>query len=526
MVNQVGNISNTNNSPFNNFTQYRKDKNFFISEKNLIKAEEEKSHKVIITLGASALILGFGILLLMRGPKGTNKFLSRIKNFLEKKVAQTKSSKTGTALDRFYLSSLNKVNSFIEKCESINNFTSIKDAVCKKIMYKKNWSKKLYKKITNLFERTSRETVVASWTNTKHRLSKTFKNLEKLDDKILQENGAKDITINGVTKKGSEWVEILRNSRKDIFEILGANVNKNKSTARYKRIKTATQNLDDVTIEIFKDVRNKDLYQTFAADRVILKDKADLYDEMNLFRQAISFNRHDKLEMARNILKKIEGFTVTDDYNLLTKFNTLKSNLKNGVSDKELLCNIDELREALQKGRAKIDAQNYVFERLDKVKELISTNRTGKMEEMLAIYKRLLPEDYAKIEKQTSHAVKSIDKSINIEAEQFYDKVRDLQIGSAPTDALSILGSAAMIGVGLAKAKDNDERISVTLKAGIPVIGAVATSLYCTARLVSGGKAMGVGLVSGWILNRIGEIADKFRKKLTEKPAESGTNAL
>ena len=83
-----------------------------------------------------------------------------------------------------------------------------------------------------------------------------------------------------------------------------------------------------------------------------------------------------------------------------------------------------------------------------------------------------------------------------------------------------------MIGVGLARAKDNDERVSVTLKAGIPVIGAVATSLYCTARLVSGGKAMGVGLLSGYILNKIGEETDKLRKKLTAKNTESNTNAL
>lgn len=524
MINQVGNISQTQ-SPFDNFTQYRKDKNFFVTEKYLPQ-EEEKSHKVIMTLGASALVLGFGILILMRGTKGSNKFLSKIKDFLEKKVAQTKSSKTGNAVNQFYLSSLNKVNSFIEKCESINNFTSIKDAVCKKIMGKNKWSKKVYEKITRLFERTSRETVVTSWYNTTHRLDNTFKNMDKLDEKILKENGAKDITINGVTKKGREWVELLKNKRKDVKSILDENINKNKSNIRYKKIKKATENLDDVTIAIFKDVRKKELYQTFAADRVILKDKAALYDEMNLFRQAISFNRQGKIEMAKNILKKIEGFTVTNDYNLLTKFDTLKTNLKNCADDKVLIQNIDELREALQKGKAKIDAESYVFDRLDKAKELIATNKTGKLDEILDIYKHLQPDDYEKIEKQAIHFVKSMDKSINIEAEQFFEKVRDLQIGSAPTDALSILASAAMIGVGLAKAKDNDQRISVTLKAGIPVIGAVATSLYCTARLVSGGKAMGVGLVSGWILNRLGELADKLRKNLEAKKAQSNTNAL
>lgn len=141
----------------------------------------------------------------------------------------------------------------------------------------------------------------------------------------------------------------------------------------------------------------------------------------------------------------------------------------------------------------------------------------AKLDEMLEIYKRLAPDEYVNIEKDCKKIVKNIDKSINIEAEQFFDKVRDLQIGSAPTDVLSILGSAGMIGYGLAKAKDNDERISVTLKAGIPVIGAVGTSLYCTARLISGGKAMAFGLLSGWILNKIGEQTDKFRKNLASK---------
>ena len=538
MINQVGNNSYTyKESPFNNFTQYRKDKNFFVSKKYLPK-EEEKSHKLIITLATSALVLGFGILALMRGPKGTNKFLTKIKNVLEKKLAQTKATKTGSNVNQFYLSSLNKVNSFIEKCESINNFTSIKDAVCKKVMEKTSWSKKIYEKITRLFERTSRETVVASWHNTKHKMHKTFKKLEKIDEKILREKGAQDITINGVTRKGREWVEILKNNRKAINNILEENTSPAKSMLRYKKIKTATQHLDDVTIDIFKDVKNKDLYQTFAADRVILKDKAALFDEMNLFRKEISFTRDHKLEQAKNLIKKVESYILTDDYTLLKQFSQLKTDLKNGIPDEKLLGSIDELRSTLSKSKAKIDAEQHVHETLDRIKNIISKNQTGatgeiaakrqpaKLDEMLEIYQKLAPKDYPKIEQQAGHFIKSLDKSINIESEQFFDKVRDLQIGSAPTDALSILGSAAMIGVGLARAKDNDQRVSVTLKAGIPVIGAVATSLYCTARLVSGGKAMGVGLLSGWLLNKIGIEADKFRKKLIAKKAESNTNAL
>lgn len=539
MIDQVGNIS-YKESPFYNFSQSGRAKNYYVEKKYLPPEDKNNNHKVIVTLATSALALGFGIFAIMGAPKGTNKLLNKIKNILEKKIAKTKTSKAGENVNQFYLSSLNKVNSFIEKSESINNFTSIKDALCKKLMEKRNWSKKIYEKITKLFEKTSRETVVASWQNTKHKISKTFTSMEKIDKEILAAKGDKDITINGITQKGKEWLEIIKNNRKDIAEILETNTSKGKSVARYKKIKAATEHLDDVTIEIFKDWRNRKLYQTFAADRVILKDKTALFDELMTFRKQISYTREDKLNLVKNIVKKIENYTATSNYSILQQFNKLKSdlNIKAGIDDKTLLNELENLQKALKEGKVKIDAENHVYEMIAKSKNIIAGKETkaygeisakipeGKLDEILKIYKSLIPEKYSKIEKMSANAIKAIDNSINIESEQFFDKVRDLQIGSAPTDALSILGSAAMIGVGLVKAKDNDERVSVTLKAGIPVLGAVATSLYCTARLISGGKAMAVGLLSGYILNKIGEKTDDIRKKYINLKSESNANAL
>ena len=65
------------------------------------------------------------------------------------------------------------------------------------------------------------------------------------------------------------------------------------------------------------------------------------------------------------------------------------------------------------------------------------------------------------------------------------------------------------------KAETTDDKYSVSLKYGIPAIGAIATSLYCTARLVSGGKAMLLGLLSGWVMNKAGVVVDDARKKYT-----------
>ena len=80
---------------------------------------------------------------------------------------------------------------------------------------------------------------------------------------------------------------------------------------------------------------------------------------------------------------------------------------------------------------------------------------------------------------------------------------------------LSILGTVGTVGYFLNKSKDKDEKYSVAIKYGIPAIGAIATSLYCTARLVAGGKALLFGLVSGWLMNKAGEAVDNARKKYT-----------
>ena len=138
----------------------------------------------------------------------------------------------------------------------------------------------------------------------------------------------------------------------------------------------------------------------------------------------------------------------------------------------------------------------------------------GALQEILTIYKHLLPrEDYLKLKEialKTSH---SIDKAVVKETDSFFDMKRDLKLGSAPTDILSILAAVGAIGVGLKNAENQDQQRSVLLKAGIPAICAIATSLYFSASLVSGGRAMLYGGISGLIISKCGSMLDDYRKK-------------
>ena len=113
-----------------------------------------------------------------------------------------------------------------------------------------------------------------------------------------------------------------------------------------------------------------------------------------------------------------------------------------------------------------------------------------------------------------------------MESDKLFDKIRDLKIGAAPMDAVALLTSLGIVGWGLTKADSKEERISVSLKYGIPTVGAIATTMYCTLGLIPAGKSVVIGLVSGAVINKLGAWVDKTRKKYKEKPLNLGEITL
>ena len=112
-------------------------------------------------------------------------------------------------------------------------------------------------------------------------------------------------------------------------------------------------------------------------------------------------------------------------------------------------------------------------------------------------------------------------RSTDLEADKLFDKIRDLKIGSAPKDTLVVLSSFGVVGYGLSKADNTEEKIAVSIKYGIPTVGAVAIMVYCTVGLISAGPSLLIGLLSGLALNQIGTGVDNFRKQIKNKTSKA-----
>ena len=537
---KTGNINN----PFAEFKQNSKGYYFMTQNPNTAqdsfdsttkeKQEEKKTRHLGKTIAMSALGAGIGILFLMRGlPKNAYKTIEKWSQKLEVKLNKQRKSGQVGKLEEFYTFTLNKLASFMGKAKSINNFVAVKDISFKKLMYQNKFTQKIHDNITEVYERIGIRTVNKSYDKAKTKLNSTFQIFEDYDEKILMNSHNGTTEIEGKTV--NEWLDKIENLKTTIRRTWNKNFGQRERNNRYNGIKDNMKNLtEDVWSETagnLDNLRRRELYETFIAEERLAAPKMKLlHDTMNS-RYIITRDIDDIYKSSVDVIDNITSFIKTRDQSsrdiikeLRLKLEDWKKLSGNTESTDRLKLN-EEITTILKKlsSNIKENSRTYGYNpetirqldtNIEVVGSIMGESGKGALQEIYTIYKKLLPrEDYLKLKNASTRNMKYLDDAIKKETDSFFDMERDLTMGSAPTDILSILAAIGAIGVGLSKAENKDQQNTVLLKAGIPAVGAIATSLYFSASLVSGGKAMLYGGISGLAISKLGSMLDEYRKK-------------
>ncbi len=525
MINQISNANNIQNKQFANFTQPKG--GYYLPASYLEESNKEKSRKFGKTLVVSALVVGFGTLGILSGGanKGVAKVLKKWKGYLEKKLAK------GSKFEDLYRFSLNKIDNFMSKTESVNNFTSLKDVLFQKFMWGKNGSRKftrrIHERITEFFDRVSRKTVNSSYNSTQEKFSNLTEYFSSLNSRILNENSSNSRIRNALIEIDARMTRVNKNLE-DGFGV-------NARNKRYKEIQNATDGLFDffwdASFSDIKNFRSKNMWQSFIAEDYLIPAKLKMSNDVALLRQMITHDINDNYVATMKALDNVQKFinpsdTLTNDVlrnirSKLDRYKKLSGNDEVNLRSKLNREIIDELKNLSLNFKNSSSKYHYtdaavksIANYVQDVENIISKSSKGELQEILSLYKSILPRSqYLKLKSKVNSAIRSLDKSIDTETNKYYDKARDLKLGSAPTDVISILFTMGTVGYYLNKSKGKDEKISSTLKYGIPAVGAIVTSLYTAARMVAGSKALIFGLVSAWALNKAGVLVDDFRKK-------------
>lgn len=521
MINQVVSSNIASSNAFKDFSQAQ---NAYYLNMPL-ENDNKKNKSYGKTIVVSSLFAGFGILALMKGtvPKSLSKILDKWKLKLEEKTAK------GGKLKNFYHFIIGKINSFRAKAESINNFTSMKDVLFQRLMWGKDgnrtFTRKIHEGITRFFDKISRNTVNSAYSSTQKKFASLNEYMSVMNERILR-----DFPNNTEIAEAIKTIEARMSS-------VNSNLDKgfgiNARNARLKQMNEAYEDLFDyfwnASVKDIKNFRSKNMYQSYIAEDYLLPAKMKLANDTSALRQLITHDIADNYKATMEAVDNIQKFVSPNDMptndalntlrNCLAKYKKLSGKdeaLQRGQLNKEIVETLKKLSSSFEgNSRYSSEAVEDITKYISNMRDIISKGASkGELQEILTLYKGILPrKEYLKLRAEVQSSIKSLDKAIDVETVQYFDKARDLKLGSAPTDILSILAAVGAVGWYLGKAENKDERISASLKYGIPAVGAIATSLYCTARLVSGGKSIALGLLSGWIMNIIGAKVDDARKK-------------
>ena len=539
VVNQVGNSVNITTP--SRFSEFKQPANGFYIQPTPVGAGEDDDKidkkKLWLKIGLGvALVAVTSVGVFKAMPKSIVKKFDKFKQHLEKKL-EKEATNSKTAI--FYRTILKASNSIGEKCQGVNNVISFKDIWFKRrISDKVPILQKACNKISKWFDDIGKFTVRSSYKSSQKSFAKLDDVLFNFEHQLSVKRPNEVVTINGVSKTVAEWTKQLSGMRAKVASQYAESFSVGKVNERFVQMNKIMEPLDEyVWNASFGDKKNfvkKDTYFTFIADKFLAVDKAKYVRGINDLRSQISYNLSDRIKAMRSFLgmnKKLinpkdtvsEGLYRALSKQLTELGNWDKSSAQYSKLQKEILENAEAFKRSVAFGRDKFKYDDNTLKAVDEhtkyLKEILFSEKKGTLDEMLDIYKKLLDEDdYKKLSGVVSDSVHSLDKGINNEAVEYFDKLRDLKLGSAPTDILTILFGFGTLGVGLARADDRDTQTSIALKYGIPAIGGMLTSLVMTSMLISGTKSLFWGMgVSTYVMNKLGTFADKKRKEYKEQ---------
>lgn len=560
MINSIPKIESNSVNPFGQVTNKKNPNEYWLacnknkkeqeyqslasSIKFMTPEEARKTNnlKIIgLSIAGATLLTAAGIFFVLKGgPKGLSKNFRKLQEYFQKKLQNIKlnsTEKESSFTSHAYIYMIKVLDTAAKRSEAINNFTSFKDVLFKKLMGLNKFTGKIHDSVTRMFEKIGRQTVINSYAHTAGKVKETKVLTDAAAASIMRSNIYEVIEINGVRQTKSQWLAYVDKLNKELNTSYNSYFNADALTGRYHTYKVAAEDLKAAFAKM-KVFLSKDIFQKFLADSKINRIKTFMAKNVTSYRRELSYSINDMAKDADDLIVKITGIINFKDVDKISMLRNIRKNIRKYVKNpqnedlrhqvlKEMTLLRRNIVDALANKNIDEKTGDLLLEDITKLKNCFGGFKQGKTENILNIYKHILPEnEYKTLEKAYKAQIKSLDKAITTETEDFVSKLRDLSLGSAPTDILSLLGGLGVLSYHLGKSEDNEQRISIALKYGIPALSLIGVSLYCNAKLYAGTKGLLIGTIASAVLNRIGTAADDMLKKyrLGEKEAVEKEN--
>lgn len=506
-----------------------------ITLENNGETNNKKKLKNILIGSGIALVAGSYAAVFYR--KSIMEFVSNFikKGYLKADTIKNRTHQTGTFLETTYIKAARFLDKTLMQSQIFVNFSAMKDSFVNKVARTLKLGK-LCDKMTQTWDRLATNAVISNYRKCNKSFDKTSTTIfNKLEELKNTEDLSRIVVVDGKNYTVGEVLNTIRKNISEAHRMYGQNFSEEAFHSRKQILADRLKGVNEKFYDAYtsRDYYKKGEFTRFTVEEWLAPIKAAYQDYLLKNKSAISNNIDDKFFATYKLVKNFDKIIAPQD----TKSRAILKNIFKELKEYRNLSGIDEsiAREKLTKGiELKIQAiisqmkDNPIYKEkafneisglAENIKNTINAGQKGKLQETLTYLKAVLPRnEYLEIRRQVYKTSDKLNKITTAEGDLYFDKLRDITLGSALTDiTFGMISPLAMMGVAIAADDTTDERISTTLKLGIPLLGGVATSTALLFMLVAGGKAMALAALSSLILNRIGTAADNVLKTHQEE---------
>ena len=471
------------------------DKLSITEKKDETKPQKKKRIKdmVILGFGASSLMLAGAFIFLTTG--SSNKLLKNIKNGFKEIKELAVDKDTHFRFEKVINTAYNGINKLLNISA---NFTPIKDTIFRKFMFKlpNDMGKKPWQKITDIYSNINVNTTRRTLTEANDKVNRVLDWINFNGEKLPEETRQQLIELS----------DSLHKTKSGYFKGFDSRVEQMHKSMHAMRDRLSLK-------EIFK--RMKDGLSTDS----LLEETSDISNYFRPIETKIETISNNIPQLCKALIEQInkskEQMYKIEDKNLRIQIREYLKTIIKELNEYKKMDNIgrntkeEQIKQLIQKYQSFL-RENKQYELLGSADDILASfndipNKKGIIEKMRIIIRdsELSEQDKLSFKKVCDNARNSLYDSIKSEHNMF-DKDKEIVVGNGPTDLLGLIAPFALLGGQLASNKTKEEKVGITLEAGAPLIGGVATYLYAMARQLSGVAALITSVITGATLNLIG----------------------
>ena len=407
------------------------------------------------------------------------------------------------------------------------NFSAMKDSLSNKIARTLKMGK-LCDKMSETWEKLAKKAVKANYNSCEKSFNKTQKQIfEIIKEARAKEDLGRIVKINGENYTVGQLIHLIEKNIVESKQIYNKNFSIEAFEKRNSILKDHLKGINEKFYETYTsfDYYKKQEFTRFTVEEWLAPIKLTYQKDLAIPKTIISNNIDDKFLNSFQLLKNLDRLITTRDtksrsmlkeiFSKLGEYRKL-SGAKEKISRQELNKDIESRINLLLENISKNPQyEENVVKNMEAISQelkfVINSEQKGKLQESLTYLKAILPkEQYRKIKKQVYETTDQLNNVTKGEGDLYFDKLRDIVLGSAFSDIVfGMITPFATMGTILALEDTKEDRISTTLRLGIPLIGGIATSTAFLFMLASGGKALVMSSLIGGGLNILGTFADE-----------------